>query len=126
MSRRGRTNRSMGYLIAANYRNESNHLNAPTPGVEGFMTHQSQARSESLDLLLLDVSAYGHMPPLGLIYIASYTNSMGFAAKVHLLQGEYRGYSKTYLKRLLEQYRVCNKVGCLGWLSGGDNQAVTQ
>lgn len=60
---------------------------------------------EKLDLLLLDVSGYGHMPPLGLMYIASYINARGINAKVHILQGEYSGYSKKYLTDIVDKFR---------------------
>jgi radical SAM superfamily enzyme YgiQ (UPF0313 family) len=58
-----------------------------------------------LDLLLLDVSAYAHMPPLGLLYIASYVNSLGMRCRIKLLQGERGGYSKKYLYKLLDNTR---------------------
>lgn len=60
---------------------------------------------EKLDLLLLDVSGYGYLPPLGLLYIATCARAAGFAARVQVLQGIRGGFSRAYLRSLLERFR---------------------
>ncbi len=60
-----------------------------------------------LDLLLLDVSGYSYLPPLGLLYIATYAEARGFKAGLlglsgQNLTGRKGAFTREYLKYLLQ------------------------
>jgi radical SAM superfamily enzyme YgiQ (UPF0313 family) len=66
--------------------------------------------SEPLDLLLLDTFGYTNLPPLGMLYVATYAQSMGYKAKALVLQsqivdGTPGSFSRPYLQRLLREHR---------------------
>ena len=65
---------------------------------------------EPLDLLLLDTFGYTTLPPLGLLYVATYAQSKGYNVRVQVLQSQVApgppgSFSRPYLKQILEQYR---------------------
>ena len=60
-----------------------------------------------LDLLLLDVSGYSYLPPLGLLYIATYAEARGFKAGLlglsgQNLTGRKGAFTREYLIYLLQ------------------------